>query len=205
MNKRIISLILLLAISLIISLTSCTDKSIEYDEDEVISSASTLIRNSAAFNDIFWGEGIPFAEGSAYENGNYSPMIPDYKYVSIEDIIKDAEKVFSSGYMTNVKMTVFSAQFGDTGVDGYARYYQESKIDPIMVRTDYEPILIDKNEYLYDTVTVEGSDERAVYVNISVKVTRGDSHQMIKRKIALVNENGWKIDSHTFSNYNANL
>lgn len=102
-------------------------------------------------------------------------------------------------------MTVLSSQFGDTGVEGYSRYYQESELDPIMVRTDYKPVLVDKNEYLYETLKIDGADERAVYVKISVKVTRGDTYQMIERKIALVNENGWRIDSHTFANYNANL
>ena len=205
MNKRIISLILLLTLSLLISLTSCGEEIIEYDEAEVLKEASTLIRSSTEFNVIFWGEGIPYVEDSGYDNGIYSPSAPDYKYMSINKIISDAEKIFSKGYITNVKMTVFSAQFGDTGVNGYARYYQDGELDPIMVRTDYSPVLVDKNEYLYDTVSIVDADERAVYVKISVKVTRGDTNQIIDRKIALVNENGWRIDSHTFSNYNANL
>ena len=190
---------------MLILLTSCGKETVEYNEDEVIDIASTLIRKSTEFNEIFWGEGIPYVEGSGYDNGIYSPFPPDYKYTSIQTILSDAEKIFSIGYMTNVKMTVFSAQFGDTGVDEYARYYQESELDPIMVRTDYSPVLVDKNEYLYDTLRVDSADERAVYVKISVKVTRGDSYQLIERKISLVNENGWKIDSHTFSNYNANF
>jgi len=205
MKKRIISLILLLALSLLTSLTSCGEDIIEYDEAEVLSQAQALIRASREFNEIFWGEGIPYVEGSNYDDGKYSPFTPDYKYTSIKDIISAAEKVFSSGYMTNVKLTVFSAQFGDTGVNGYARYYQESELEPIMVSTDYKPVLVDKNEYLYDTVEIDGADERAVYVKITVKVTRGDTFQEIVRRIALVNENGWRIDSHTFSNYNANL
>lgn len=205
MNKRIISLLLLLALSLLAALSSCGEKTVEYDADEVIDTASTLIRESSAFNSIFWGEGIPYAEGTDYDNGIYSPAEPDYKYMSISKLIEDAEGIFSSGYMTNVKMTVFSAQFGDTGVNGYARYYQEGELDPIMVRTDYRPVLVDKNEYLYDTLEIDGADERAVYVKISVKVTRGDTFQIIERRITLVNEDGWKIDSHTFANYNANL
>ena len=205
MNKRVISLILLLILSLTLSLTSCGEDVIEYDEEEVINVASTLIRNSQEFNEIFWGGGIPYAEGTAYDNGIYSPAMPDYKYMNINTLIKDAEKVFSKGYILNVKSTVFSAQFGDTGVEGYARYYQESETDPIMVRTDYKPVMVDKNEYLYETVEVASADERAVYVKITVKVTRGDTNQLIERRIALVNEDGWKIYSHTFANYNANI
>ena len=205
MNKRIISLLLLLALSLLAALSSCGEKTVEYDADEVIDSASTLIRKSSEFNSIFWGEGIPYSEDMGYNNGIYYPCVPDYKYRSLNKIIEDAEKIFSLGYMTNVKMTVLSSQFGDTGVEGYSRYYQESELDPIMVRTDYKPVLVDKNEYLYETLKIDGADERAVYVKISVKVTRGDTYQMIERRIALVNENGWRIDSHTFANYNANL
>ena len=194
-----------MALSLSILLTSCGEEVIEYDEDEVISAAGTLIKKSAEFNTIFWGDGIPFAEGTGYDSGIYSPSIPEYKYILIDDILKDAEKVFSSGYMMSVKRTVFSAQFGDTGVDGYARYYQETEFDPIMVRTDYEPVLVDDNEYLYDTIVIDGADENAVYVKISIKVTRGDAHQNVTSRIKLVNEDGWRIDSHTFANYNANI
>ena len=205
MNKRIISLLLLLALSLLAALSSCGEKTVEYDADEVIDSAGALIRKSSEFNSIFWGDGIPYSEDLGYISGIYYPCVPDYKYTSLNKIIEDAEKIFSRGYMTNVKMTVLSSQFGDTGVEGYSRYYQESELDPIMVRTDYKPVLVDKNEYLYETLKIDGADERAVYVKISVKVTRGDTYQMIERRIALVNENGWRIDSHTFANYNANL
>ena len=205
MNKRILSLLILIALTMMISLTSCGEKTVEYDADEVIDKATDLIREASAFNSIFWGEGIPYSEDMGYNNGIYYPCVPDYKYRSLQKIIEDAEKVFSLGYMTNVKMTVLSSQFGDMGVEGYSRYYQESELDPIMVRTDYKPVLVDKNEYLYETLKIDGADERAVYVKISVKVTRGDTYQMIERRIALVNENGWRIDSHTFANYNANL
>jgi hypothetical protein len=186
-------------------LTSCGEEIIEYDEDEVISAAGTLIRKSAEFNIIFWGDGIPYESDTNYDNGIYSPSVPNYKYTLIDNIIKDAENIFSSGYMTNVKRTVFSAQFGDTGVDGYARYYQDTELDPIMVRTDYKPVLVDKNEYLYDTIVIDGADEKAVYVKISIKVTRDDAYQIITSRIKLVNEEGWRIDSHTFANYNANI
>lgn len=205
MKKRIISLILLLTLTILTTFTSCGEEIIEYDEDEVISSAGTLIRKSAEFNNIFWGEGIPYAEGTEYDNGIYSPSIPDYKYKNIDDIMADAIKVFSQGYLINVNMTVFSAQFGDSGVDGYSRYYQESNIDPIMVRTDYKPIMVDKNEYLYDTIVIDGADETAVYVKITIKVTRDTSYQHIVTRVKLVNEDGWRIDSHTFANYNANI
>ena len=205
MKKRIISLILLLTLITLSSLTSCAEKTIEYDGEEVIQSAKRLIRKSAEFNEIFWGEGIPFVEDSSYGNGIYSPQAPDYKYISIEKLLSDAAEVFSSGYMLNVNMTVFSAQFGDTGVDGYSRYYQESDIDPIMIRTDYDPIMVDKNEYLYDTIVIDGADETAVYVKVTIKVTRDTSYQHITSRIKLVNENGWRIDSHTFANYNASI
>ncbi len=205
MKIRIISLILLLTLSLCTILTSCGEEVIEYDETELISTAGTLIRKSAEFNIIFWGDGIPFEEGTNYDNGIYSPSMSEYKYTLIDDIIKDAENIFSSGYMTTVKRTIFSAQFGDTGVDGYARYYQETELDPIMVRTDYKPVLVDKNEYLYDTIVIDGADENAVYVKISIKVTRDDAYQIITSRIKLVNEDGWRIDNHTFANYNTNI
>ena len=75
MKKRIISLILLLSLFLCMLLTSCGEEIIEYDEDEVISAAGTLIRKSAEFNIIFWGDGIPYESDTNYDNGIYSPFL----------------------------------------------------------------------------------------------------------------------------------
>ena len=203
--RRIISLILVLMLSMSALLTSCGKEVIEYDEGEVLTAARELIEKSTEFNDIFWGKGLEYIEGSSYDSGNYSPAEYHKYYVTIDDILSSAAKIFSVGYMDNVKMTVFSAQFGDTGLGAYSRYYQESKGEPIMVRTDYNPVLVDENSFLYDTLTFVGADEDSVTVKISLKVTRGEMSQVIERKINLVYEDGWQIDSHTFANYNVNI
>lgn len=205
MKKRIISLILFTVISLLYCLCSCSDDVIEYDEEELIAEARTLIAGSVWFNEVFWGKGLEYMEGSAYDNGNYSPAEPLRDYVTINDIISAAEKIFSSGYMNTVRATVFSVQFGDTGINGYARYYQEGELEPIMVRTDYSPVLVDKNSFLYDTIAVEGADESKVVLKVSLMVTRGEVSQVIERRINFVYEDGWRIDSHTFANFNANI
>ena len=205
MIKRIISL-LLSTIVFVSVLTSCGgEETIKYDEAEVIEAASDLIYKSQEFNDIFWGKGLNYIEGSEYDNGIYSPAEPLTKYTSLAEITAAAQKVFSSGYMTTVKLSVLSAQFGDTGVDGYSRYYQEDANEPIMVRTDYSPVLVDENAFLYETLTVVGAEGQTVILTISLKVTRGETSQVIDRRIRLVYEDGWKLDSHTFANFNENL
>ena len=74
-----------------------------------------------------------------------------------------------------------------------------------MVRTDYSPVLVDKNSFLYDTIAVEGADESKVVLKVSLMVTRGEVSQVIERRINFVYEDGWRIDSHTFANFNANI
>ena len=212
--KRIISLILILATLLTVS--ACGENNRDYDEAEVIAAAEKLIYKAVKLNDILWGEGFYFDEDSSYTNGDYSPAVPYADYTKLDDLISDCAKVFSSSYMQIIENTVFSSHFGDTGVNSYARYYQESSTDPIMVKRDYDRLLKAKNEFLYSTLEVLRSEGDIVIVKIKVKITYEEKDELGKvintltqereREIELVEEaDGWRIYSPCYSNYISNL
>ncbi len=198
--KRLVILVLAAALLLV----GCGTDNREYDEDEVKIAAARLIKQSQELNDIFWGTGIAYIEDGGYKNGYYYPADPvalrDLGYETVEDILVETAKVFSAAYTESIAASVFSAKVGDYSMMGYTRYYQE--IDVIMVYTIYEPLLKDEVEYMYDQITVLGSEAEKVIVEIPIKVTRGELSQTRNITVDLVEEeNGWRIDSPTYASY----
>lgn len=201
--KKILSLIL--AALLLLSLLSCgKDKNRSYDEAEVKAAAQELIKKSERLNKIFWGEGIPYVEEYGYTG--YYPADPIYLiehgFFTVDDLKKDAEKVFSTDYCISIQTSVFSSSAGDFGMTGYTRYYQGT--DTIMVYKKYKPLLTDTVIYDYSNISVLGSKGEIVTVSIPIKVTRGDLSQDRVINVNLIEENdGWRIDSPTYASYRA--
>ena len=213
--KRIISLILIL--TTLFAVTSCEEKgNRDYDEIEVVAAARNLIYKAAKLNDILWGEGFYYIEDSEYAIGSYAPADPYAEYTSLEKLIEDCAETFSSDYMRIIQNTIFSSAFGETGVESYARYYQEKSTDPIMVNKEYNRLLTSKNEFIYSTLKAVRSEGERVIVKITVKITYeerdplgaiiSNKTQEREREIELIEEaGGWRIDSPCYSNYIENL
>jgi len=187
--KKILSLIL--AALLLLSLLSCgKDKNRSYDEAEVKAAAQELIKKSERLNKIFWGEGIPYVEEYGYTG--YYPADPIYLiehgFFTVDDLKKDAEKVFSTDYCISIQTSVFSSSAGDFGMTGYTRYYQGT--DTIMVYKKYKPLLTDTVIYDYSNISVIGSKGEIVTVSIPIKVTRGDLSRDRVINVNLIEENG---------------
>lgn len=199
--KKTVSLIL--AAVLLLLLASCgTVKNRSYDEAEVKAAAEELIKKSERLNKIFWGSGIPFVEEYGYTG--YYPADPIYLaehgFFTVEELIKDAEDVFSDDYCISIRTSVFSSSSGDYGMTGYTRYYQGT--DTIMVYKKYKPLLTDTVEYDYQNISVIGSKGEIVTVNVPIKVTRGELSQERIIKVDLVEEkDGWRVDSPTYASY----
>ncbi len=190
--KKLIS-VFLLAVSLLL-LSSCT-ADYEYDEAEVKTAAKDLIQRAEVYNDIFWGKGIPYSE-SNYSNGIYFAAddiyLKEMGFLKIEDIYLKAASVFSADYLDSI--------YTGMNTSASVRYYEEPSY--IMVNSKYEPLLVDKVEYLYDTIEVLGYDGEILDIKIMIKVTRGEDTQTREKTIDLVKENGrWLLDSPTYANY----
>ena len=205
--KKIASLVLLTAILLL--LVSCgAEKNRSYDEAEVKAAAENLIMKSERLNKIFWGEGIPYVEDDPLlpPQGQYCPADPLYTYkngmLTVDDLIKEAESVFSSSYTVSIRTSILSSSVGNNGMTGYTRYYQDTDNMTIMVYKKFKPLLTDSVEYFYSGIKVIGSEGEKVIVEIPIKVTRGDLSQERTIKVDLIEEkDGWRIDSPTYAAY----
>ena len=207
-------LVLILLLSLLASLTSCSN--IEYDEAEVKSTAVELIRASALLDEILWGRGIEYVEDLNYSNGSYymasEISLIKYGIRTVADIESLAYATFSARYAKSSLQSVLGVDQSDKDEDDFVyvlvRYYQKyedaEQNEPvcIMVNSKYEPLLCDEVEYLYDTVKVLGSDREHIYISIDARVTREEKSQINTVNISLVVENGsYKIDTPTYTSY----
>lgn len=199
--KKTICFILILTV--ILSLLSCGEKDRDYDEYEVKNAAETLIRRSAALNDIYWGRGIGFFEDDNYADGSYLPADPaslyELGFTTLDQLKGKTEKVFSKKYCESIFESSFVSD-ADAGTSTTKRYYQG--IDCIMVYSKANVFLTDKVTYLYDTIEATRSSGDTVFVKITVKVERGELSQQRDIEIGLVEEDdGWRIDTPTYVSY----
>ena len=211
--KKIISVFLILILTLG-ALVSCGDK--KYDEEAVKTEAKRLIEESKVLNDIYWGEGIHYLDDKNSSDGIYYRAQESYHYLlgftTVDELISLTEKTFSDGYCSNIEETVLkSIQDGENSMIP-ARYYQKYNYDKngkiigkdcIMVNAEWDRIFYGEVEYDYDSIVVIGSEGETVYVKINATVTFEDYEPQTREiRVSLVEENdGWKIDSPTYLNY----
>ena len=208
MRRRIFAILLLI---LTVFSVGC-EKNREYDESEVILAAKTLIKNSAELNEIYWGKGIAHTGDISTSNGYYYEAdvidLKKYGIETVDGLIKKTGETFSKSYSENIFETKLSSVYDEEGIYSYARYYQKysdaenKEPEAIMVYSKAINLLTDEVEYLYDTISCEGSKGETVYVKISVTVTRGDNSQEREITIGLIEEDvGWRIDTPTYISY----
>ncbi len=200
--KKILYLVIIIA-TLFTAVSCGGEKNRAYDEAVVKSSAVTLIEKAATINTIIWGRGVGYVEDPRYQSGVYFPADPasqrEFGIETFSDIIAKCEEAFSTSYVKYIKESVLTSKIEEGG-RLYTRYYQGDEV--LMVYSEYEPLLKDTVEYLYDTVEVLGSKGKIVTIKIQIKVTRGEASQNRWLEIDLVEEeNGWRIDSPTYANY----
>ena len=117
--KRVIPVLLLLCL-LLCCLPSCAMRT-----DGLIEAAYDLIPRSHYFNDIYYGNGIPYDENGT-PVGNYYPARADYLaehgFSTITELKAETEKVFSADYARAIYASAFSGFYGEGGGYIYARY-----------------------------------------------------------------------------------
>ena len=215
MIKKVVSLTLVVIIALF-SLISC-EKDREYDEQEVLSAANTLIKKSELINEMFYGKGLAFIDDKNNANGNYYMADPVSQEMfgvqTVDDMKALVREAFSVDYSNLVINTTLSSVSDDSGIQGLARYYQKTNAlddtpECIMVLNDDERIMLkDSVKYHYDTLAVIGSEGEHVKVKIAVTVTNSDNKSQEKTlEIKLIEESGeWRIDSPTYARYTADF
>ncbi len=213
--KRITALFTAL-VALFASLTCLSSCNRSYDEEEIKNEALLLIASSISLNEIYWGRGIEYVEDTSSASGAYYPANPlslaRYGFGTIDGLRKLTRSVFSEKYCENIFSTRLSSITDESGIRVYARYYQkysdadEKEPECIMVYKDADVFLIDEVEYLYETLKVKGSKKDTVYVELTVRVTRGEKVQERTIEVGLVEEeNGWRISTPTYMVYNEKI
>ena len=205
---------LLLTIVLIFTVicgVSCS-KDREYDEQEVMNAAKNLIKKSETLNDIYYGEGIAYEMNESEANGAYykadSVSLKKLGIETVDDIKVMTKETFSASLSSSIIATKLESVSDDSGIKGYARYYQkynalDGSEECIMVYKLAEVYLTDEVIYLYDTLRIIGSEEEEVLAEIDVNVKNKDGDEQIQTlKFTLIEDSsGWRINSPTYVKY----
>ncbi len=209
MIKRIVSL--LLALITVAGLVSCADR--KYDEEEIKENAELLIEKSIMLNDVYWGRGIEYVDDASASDGDYYEAsyihLKSLGFETIDELKEMTRQTFSKRYSEQIFSTALSTVSDGSYVELLPRYYQkyedeEMKVpESIMVNSEYEALLLDEVEYLYETITVLYSRGEIVFFEIDVNVTRGDNKQLQTLEIGVVEEDdGWRLYTPTYTTYN---
>ena len=167
-----------------------------------------LVPLSLELNEVFFGKGLPTADPDAADSeesgAEYYEVSPDAAYKSIAEIKADAEKVYSSAYLSHVYIIAFEGaktDYGTENEDGEAAYTEY--IDPRYKEED-GVLMIDVAYAGYElnntplTDTAEVVECTPDYVKVSVKYS-ADGAEAGTMNILLAYENGqWRLDSPTY-------
>ena len=211
--KRISSLLLMavLLLGCIFSTTACA----KLDTSGLLEAAPELIGRAAFFNEIYYGEGIPYGAMGSAAIGNYyyadTAFLDEHGFHTVTELKTLTAEVFSQDYCEAIFAYAFSGFASETGSYVYARYSSSQpenlrdEDETILVSSVHEPMLTGETVYDYSTLTVDevGKDYATVAIKITVKYPPnpeypyGDSTESTIR-IRFVNEDGWRIDSATY-------
>ena len=204
---------LLLAVILISSLLTFSSCNRKYDEEEVLAVASELVKAAEMLNIVYFGSGIEYFD-SEDEIGYYrkanTQHLESLGFDTVEELKALTEKTFSDALCDTVYSTVLSSLTTDTSIVTPARYYQaydEQTGAPthIMVYTLFTALFKSTVVYDYSTLRVDGSKKDKVYLYIDATVTNAEGEgQVTSIPFSIVEEeDGWRLSSVTYQNYNA--
>ncbi len=210
MKRSLLKLIaLVIILSLLLSTVSCNRK---YDENEVLTAAEALLKQTEILNIVYYGDGIQYHDGEE-NNGYYrranDAHLKELGFSTIDELITLTDNTFTKEYADTVYSTVLRAIKDETTVISPARYYQEYNDDGaplyIMVHSAYPTLMKDDISYDYASMKVSGVKKKRVFVKVSATVTNSEGQsQNTEITIALIEEdNGWRIDNPTYANYNS--
>ena len=208
--KRITAFILAFVIAFsVLTLTSCNRR---FDEAEVLEEGEKLLKRAEMLNIVYFGSGIEYydtdEEIGYYRKAN-AQHLEELGFSTIDELKKITDETFSERYAAMVYSTVLSSITSDTAIVSPARYYQvyDEETDApsyIMVYSKYNNLLTGDITYDYSTLRVEGSKKQRVNLLIDATVSNDEGKsQTVTVTVTLVeDESGWRIDNHTFANYN---
>ena len=209
--KRIFSIltVIIMLLTIVFTATSC-DR--DYDEEEVLTAAGSLLRKAQTLNEIYYGRGLMCDELSVESVGSYRLVLDEelekYGINTLDDIKVMTRNVFTAGCSSEIINTRLDSIYDANGEIIYqARYIEHSpgadKEKFIYVDPNYTVLMTDTIEYYFDTVKVKDVEELYIYMSVEAKITNqnGDSRIREIEFTMLEEESGWRLDSLTFAVY----
>ncbi len=182
-----------------------------YDAAAVEQAARTLIEQSLLLCDIYYGAGIPAAEGEGvYTYGRYTEADPAYLsehgISSIDALKRMTLAVFSEAHAEQLFATTFEVVKDDDVPVSVTRYYEQTAKEdrPYRFMVDTRATVYYKHAYTYDLTTLRAThaEGERVFVEVVVSVTDGEHTQTRTQSLALVEEEvGWRLDSMPGASY----
>lgn len=196
---------LLIVISLIFSMSSCSGKAPEIDG--LSERFVYLIEESKDLNVIFFGIGLPVYRRNSdlanrqmiYYNDSVSGynrvVLENSKYLNVEDMKEAAEKIFSNEYLSELYESAFDGiMISDT--NAYVRFYDNTE----WLYQNINAGEFSLYERIYDYSTMEiVKPSNSKYVTVSIESYTLSDPTRKTVNLSFVYENGnWFLDSPTY-------
>lgn len=177
-------------------LVSCGD--VGYTEDEIKSSAKSLIEASYELNDIYFGEGLAAKVGETGTSSSlYSPVADDCKYHSTTEIKAATEKVFTEDYCKILFKKGFEGSSVEDDTDVvYARYIDDYDGSLTVRKNLGDEALKLGRTYDFSTASVEKMKKDEAQISV-VSVVDGKADVTVTFTLKL-EKNGWRLDTPTY-------
>lgn len=192
----------------VVFLSSCGGSS--FSDEDISAAAETLIEESIAINEIYFGKGLPSVDPESEAASSfageiqtdatllsYLPVTEDAGYDSIDSIKEATEKIYSKSYCVYLFEMAFTGISVEEGAATHARY-METENGTLAVHKDLS--VIDARTY-----SIEGEPPQIEVIekkgNTAVVKAQSyvDGEADVTVEIQLIYEGGaWRLDSPTY-------
>ncbi len=173
--------------------------------EEVKEEFTALIEASAEINEFFFGAGLPVydredeANTELYQNlatqyDKYEYVSTESKYITIEDMKRAAEKVYTTEYLSSVYMMAFDGYADEIAGVTVARYYESEGW--LFQSISYEPLIEGTRTFDFDSMKIV-KPSRGDYVNIEIE-SELDGEALTVTLAFSKSSDGWRLDTPTY-------
>lgn len=173
--------------------------------EDVKAEFTALIEASAEINEFLFGEGLPVYDREDEKNAElyanlglqyskYEYVSAESKYITIEDMKKVAEKVYTAEYLSSVYMMAFDGYADEISGVTVARYLESEGW--LFQSTSYEPLIDGTRTFDFDSMKMV-KPSNGEYVNIEIESELG-GEALIMTLAFSKTENGWRLDTPTY-------
>ena len=171
--------------------------------EEIYDTAVALIEQSHAINDIVFGFGLPVWQiDSDYATlHNLYPTSTSYEYVSeyaayrtTLDIKQAMAKVYSTGYLESLYVTLFDGYAYEEGVMA-AQFWEDSQY--LYQHKTYEPLVTQQRIYDYSTMRVVTGDAQTAVIALDTHL-ENDTEILTVQLVLVLESDGWRLDTPTY-------